>query len=140
MSKINWKNLEIKATEALNRAYAPYSGFHVGAAVLASDGNIYSGCNIENVSYGGSVCAERVAVWKSISEGQKQISAVLVTTRQTELVPPCGFCRQVINEFASSDCPVVMLNSKGESKEMTLGTLLPESFGSQHLNVNPQKS
>ena len=134
MKKINWKELEIKAKEALNRAYAPYSEFHVGAAVLTQSGAIYSGCNVENASYGGAVCAERVAIWKAVSEGEKEITAVLVTTPQDSLVPPCGFCRQVINEFASSDCPIAILSAKGDIKEMTIGTLLPESFGPEFLN------
>ena len=133
MSKINWKNLEIKATEALDKAYVPYSGFNVGAAILTNDGSIYSGCNVENASYGGAVCAERVAIWKAVSEGQRHISAVLVTTRQKKLVPPCGFCRQVISEFASSNCPVTILNAGGLSKKTTLGVLLPERFGPEHL-------
>ena len=136
MTKINWKELEKKAKEALNRAYAPYSQFHVGAAVLAESGAIYTGCNVENASYGGTVCAERVAIWKAVSEGEKRISAVLVTTLQDTLVPPCGFCRQVINEFASGDCPVAILSATGELKEMTVATLLPESFGPKFLNKN----
>ena len=138
MSGIDWNALEATAQNALTNAYAPYSRFHVGAAVLTGDGHIYSGCNVENASYGGAVCAERVAVWKAVSEGHRRIAAVLVTTRQGALVPPCGICRQVINEFAASDCPVVMSSAAGESKETTLGALLPESFGPQHLKLDPR--
>ena len=133
MLKINWEDLEVQAMKTLKRAYSPYSRFQVGAAVLTSERKIYSGCNIENASYGGTVCAERVAIWKAVSEGQRNIVALLVITQQSEFIPPCGFCRQVLNEFAFNDCPVVMLSSKGVSQKTTLKTLLPEDFGPQHL-------
>ena len=125
--RINWDALKNEAKEAMSRAYAPYSQFLVGAAVISQDGSIYSGGNIENASYGGSVCAERVAIWKAISEGQTHICALLIATSHVNYVPPCGFCRQILSEFAE-DCPIAMLNGSGEIKEISLSQLLPQAF------------
>ena len=132
MPKINWTPLKEEALKALEKAYAPYSQFSVGAAILTNDGHIYSGCNIENASYGGTVCAERVAIWKAVSEGQPKISAILITTREDRFIPPCGFCRQIISEFVE-DCPIGILNNQNEIRETTLGKLLPDRFDKKYL-------
>ena len=115
------------ATEACAHSYSPYSGFPVGAAVLASNGNIYAGTNIENASYGATMCAERVAVFKAVSEGADKILAVAVYTSAADYAFPCGMCLQVLSEFASRDIPV-FLTSGAESRELTLKDLLPITF------------
>ena len=117
------------ATEVREQAYAPYSGFKVGAAVLGASGRIYRGCNVENVSYGLSSCAERNAIFGAIAEGERTFSAVAVVTGASVPTPPCGACRQVLVEFASGgDMDVVMATLAGQRKESRLAALLPESF------------
>ena len=130
MSIINWAPLKAKAMEAVQRAYAPYSQFYVGAAILTDRENIYSGCNVENAALGVTLCAESVAIGKSISEGEKRILALLVTTKDKNMAFPCGFCRQMLSEFVSSPshCRVASLNSQGNLEETTLDFLLPKSF------------
>ncbi len=119
------------ATEAHARAYAPYSRFQVGAAVLGQSGRIYRGCNVENVSYGLSSCAERNAIFGAVMEGERQFSAVAVVTGAETPTPPCGACRQVLLEFAAGgDMEVVMVSLNGARKIMRLSALLPESFTS----------
>ncbi|MEZ4518677.1 MAG: cytidine deaminase [Chloroflexota bacterium] len=115
-------------------AYVPYSHYAVGAAILMDDGRIFTGVNIENASYGGTVCAERTAVFKAVSEGARQIRAIAVCTANG--VAPCGLCRQVLAEFASpeQDPPVWMVDEAGMIRETTLFALLPDSFGPQHLH------
>ena len=136
ISDCHRKELEVSAKKALENAYAPYSQFYVGAAVLTSRGGIYSGCNVENASSGGGVCAERVAIWKAVSQGDREMRAIFIITRKGSTVPPCGFCRQILNEFVSEDCLVVMSNADGEFKESRLRTLLPESFGPEFLGLS----
>ncbi|ANM32315.1 cytidine deaminase [Acidobacteria bacterium Mor1] len=114
------------ATKARKSAYAPYSSFAVGASVLTEKG-VYSGCNVENASLGGTVCAERVALFKAVSEGSRRLLAVAIVANTTTPCPPCGFCRQVMVEFGPS-CSVVMANLDGSRKIMQLDELLPESF------------
>ncbi|CAO3647701.1 unnamed protein product [Cunninghamella blakesleeana] len=116
------------ALEAKNTSYSPYSKFRVGAALLTKDGTIFKGCNIENASYGGAICAERTAYVKAISEGYKEFIGLAVSTDQDEFVSPCGICRQFISEFGPSTLPVYLLNTKGEYKLTTLNELLPFSF------------
>jgi len=120
-----------RALAARERAYAPYSHYHVGAAVLTETGAMVSGCNIENAVYPLGLCAERVAIFKAISEGAQQILAVAVATRNGG--SPCGACRQVMREFAESDLPVLIVDEQGETRETTLGHLLPESFSKDDL-------
>lgn len=129
------KKLVQAAKTAMARAYAPYSRYQVGAAVLADNGKVYSGCNVENASYGGTVCAERVAIWKAVSEGAKAIREIVIMTRSSPPAAPCGFCRQVMNEFTpdASSMLVHFGNPKGEFKTQTLDDLLPESFGPRNL-------
>ncbi len=117
------------AAEVREQAYAPYSGFKVGTALLGASGRIYKGCNVENVSYGLSSCAERNAIFGAIAEGERRFSAVAVVTGASTPTPPSGACRQVLIEFASGgDMDVVMATLAGQRKESRLAALLPESF------------
>ena len=121
----------------MNRAYAPYSGFSVGAALLGTSGRVYLGCNIENAAYGPSNCAERTAVFKAVSEGERQFQAIAIVggpgCRLTGFCPPCGVCRQVLREFCPDDFPIYLCNGEGTLQTFTLAQLLPESFSSGNL-------
>ena len=129
---MNDRLLAEKAVEMMNFSYAPYSHFHVGAALLAKNGTVFTGCNVENAAYGPSNCAERTAVFKAVSEGVHEFEAIAIAGGADGIVKdfcsPCGVCRQVLAEFCSKDFKVIMINDKGELKTMTLGELLPESF------------
>ncbi|KAI9485034.1 cytidine deaminase [Zychaea mexicana] len=116
------------ATAAKDTAYVPYSKFRVGAALLTEDGTIFKGCNVENASYGGAICAERTAYVKAVSEGHTKFKGLTVTTDQDDHVSPCGICRQFISEFGPASLPVYLVNAKGETLALTLGDLLPYSF------------
>ena len=116
------------AQNAKKYAYAPYSDFFVGAALLTATGNIYSGCNVENTSYGLTNCAERTAIFKMVSEGEREIKEILVIGDTEEFLPPCGGCRQVIAEFSNKDTIVYMCNRMGECKKTVMGDLLPFTF------------
>jgi cytidine deaminase len=120
------------ATEARRRAYAPYSDFQVGAAVEAENGDIYIGCNVESASYGLTVCAERVAIWKGISCGEKRFTRIAVVVDTEELTPPCGVCRQIIWEFCG-DVPVILSNLEGKTETIQMSDLLPRAFDSKFL-------
>lgn len=124
------KLLEEAACAVRERAYAPYSQFTVGAAVMGESGEIYDGANVENASFGLTVCAERAAIAKAVSAGERGIQAVAVCTENG--VTPCGACRQVIREFAA-DCPVYLVDGEGQRRETSLVTLLPQSFGKDEL-------
>lgn len=132
MEKILIEKLIKKAIKILNFSYAPYSNFHVGAALLTSEGEIYTGCNIENAAYGPSNCAERTAIFKAVSEGKKEFEAIAVVGGKNGKIenfcPPCGVCRQVLAEFCKKDFEIVLAKSTNEYKIMTLEQLLPESF------------
>lgn len=121
-----------KAMEMLKFSYAPYSHFFVGAALLSKTGKIYGGCNVENAAYGPSNCAERTAIFKAISEGEKDFEAICIVGGKNGKVerfcPPCGVCRQVLSEFCAPDFKVILAKSVSEYKIFTLGKLLPESF------------
>jgi cytidine deaminase len=119
------------ALEARSRAYCPYSRYQVGAALLGENSVIYGGCNVENASYGGTICAERTAVVKAVSEGVRQFSALVVATANGG--SPCGICRQFLYEFAP-DLLIILVDGDGIVRaEHTLRQLLPHGFGAAHL-------
>lgn len=117
-----------KAQEAKEKAYVPYSGFHVGAALLCKDGTIFTGCNIENSAYGPTNCAERTAIFKAVSEGYREFKAIAIISDSKELTSPCGVCRQVMAEFCEPDFEVIMLSCDGRYGSATLEELLPYAF------------
>ena len=123
-----------EAMKAREMAYAPYSEFRVGAALLDGDGTIYSGCNIENASYGACNCAERTAIFKAVSEGAGDFRAIAIVGGKdkavTEVCPPCGICRQVMSEFCDADTFKVILFDGTETRSYLLGDLLPHAFDS----------
>ena len=122
------------AYEVQKKAYSPYSMFSIGASIMDGDGSIFTGCNVENSSYGGTVCAERVAIWKGVSEGMKlPIQAVVVVSSEKEKWPPCGLCRQVMSEFCSPSTIVFFGNNKKEFTKMTFKELLPEAFSNKFI-------
>ena len=128
------KDLELieTAKQVRERAYAPYSNFRVGAAVRTKNGKIFSGCNIESAAYSGTVCAERVAVWKAVSEGEKEFECIAVVADTPELTPPCGVCRQILWEFCG-DVPVTFANLKGDVETVQMKDLLPRAFDTKFL-------
>ncbi len=128
MTAINWAALNAAAKAASEQAYAPYSHFPVGVAVQAESGKIYHGCNVENASYGGTVCAERNAIAAAVVAGERKFVALLVYTPQTKLTPPCGICRQVIAEFFMPDSPIASSNHLGQQQNWSLQQLLPDAF------------
>ncbi len=118
-----------KAREALNNAYCPYSSYKVGAAIQTEGGKIFTGCNIENGSYGASNCAERTAIFKAVSEGEKTFSAMAIFTEEGNDPPfPCGICRQVLSEFCSADMKILVYDGEKSLYNFTLDELLPYSF------------
>ena len=123
-------NLQEMAKNAMNFSYSPYSEKKIGAAIRLSNGKSYAGCNVENASYGGTVCAERVAIWKAVSENKnKKITEVVVASDSEKPWPPCGFCRQVLAEFASEETSVLLINLSGKSQSYRFKDLFPEAFG-----------
>ena len=130
---IDWEALAQAAEAARAHAYAPYSGFAVGAAALFEDGAVSSGANVENASYGLGVCAERNAVAAGVLAGHGRLRAVLVLSASARPVPPCGACRQVLVEFGAKELPVQSRTVAGAQSVRTLGQLLPEAFGPEWL-------
>jgi cytidine deaminase len=130
--KISQADLIIVAREAKQKAYAPYSKFKVGAALLSKSGTIYTGCNVENASYGLTCCAERNAVFEAVGRGERSFRAIAIVSDSPEPTAPCGACRQVLNEFAP-EMKVIMAGTKGQVKMQKLKELLPDSFGSKSL-------
>ena len=126
------ENLVEAAREVRERAYAPFSNFKVGAAVKTKSGKVYIGCNIESASYGLTVCAERVAIWKAVSEGEREFTNVAVVADTEELTPPCGVCRQIIWEFCG-DIPVTFANLKGKTETVQMKEILPRAFDTKFL-------
>ncbi len=120
------------AQDARKHAHAPFSGFRVGAAVISADGTIFTGCNVENSSYGLTVCAERVALFSAIAAGTTAFRAIAVATGSNALTPPCGACRQVISDLAGN-IPVYLINAQGRRQKVSLSSLLPRAFGPRHL-------
>lgn len=134
---MNKKELFEKALAARNHSYSPYSNVRVGAAVLFDTGHVYSGTNIENASFGATVCAERVAIWKALSEnGSRKIKEIAVVT--PEGWPPCGMCRQVIAEFATPETLVYVGTVEGGlTQTYKFADLMPAAFTPRHLKINP---
>jgi len=124
---MTYETLLEMAYEATNKSYAPYSNFRVGAALLTEDGKVFTGCNIECASFGGTNCAERTAVFKAVSEGYKTFKAIAVVSAGESFTYPCGICRQVLNEFAP-DIDII-LDDHGTMKVINLKEMLPYSFG-----------
>ena len=120
------------AVEMLDRAYVPYSHFPVGAALECQDGTVYTGCNIENASFPCTICAERTAIFKAVSEGHRDFRRIVIAGRSEDFCVPCGSCRQVMREFAP-EIEVICLSGKGEARHYTLRQLLPDSFGPEYL-------
>ena len=133
MSEHNFPPLIEAAAEARLQSVAPFSKFLVGAAVRTAEGKVYIGCNIESASYGLTVCAERVAIWKALSEGERQFTELAVVTDTATLTPPCGTCRQIIWEFCKN-ATIVLANLKGESEVVSIKELLPRAFDARFLS------
>lgn len=136
MTKENIKNLIETALDARNFSYVPYSGYAVGAALLAENGKVYSGCNIENAAYGPTNCAERTAFFKAVSEGERSFSVIAVCGGKKGEKPetyayPCGVCRQVMKEFCEDDFQIIVAKSIDEYEIYTLSELLPRGFGGE---------
>ena len=127
-----WEDLKRSAFEYRERAYAPYSGFFVGAAFRMSDGSVIGGCNIENASYGAAICAERAALAAALAAGRRDFVALAIATAARDPSPPCGICRQVLIEFAP-DLTIRSYNEAGRFATYELADLLPESFGPDQL-------
>ena len=138
MTEIEKKELIKRALEMRNFSYTPYSHYNVGAALLAANGTIYTGCNIENASFTPSNCAERTAFFKAVSEGVKDFNAIAIVggpsdATELEYCPPCGVCRQVMSEFCKDDFIVICAKSVDEYMEYTLPEILPARFGPKDL-------
>jgi cytidine deaminase len=132
------RRLEKAARAAGRQAYAPYSRFRVGAAVLAGSGKIYRGCNVENASYGLCNCAERTAIFNAVAAGERSVRAVIVYTPTAQPTAPCGACRQVINEFGPGAIVISVCDTAARI-ETTLTALLPAAFGPDNLAVSPSR-
>ena len=130
------KELTLKAIAAMNNAYAPYSEFKVGAAILTNDGRVFCGCNIENAAYPAGICAERSAIAGAVSSGAKGFKKIAIVGGKkgkiTDYCPPCGICRQVLNEFCSEDFEILLFNGT-EVKSHLLKELLPFGFGGEDI-------
>lgn len=129
-------DLVLLAAQSMENAYAPYSGFKVGSALLCKDGTVYTGCNIENAAYTPTVCAERVTFFKAVADGKREFDSIAVVGgmcgKVTSVCTPCGVCRQVMSEFCGGDFKI-LCTDKNEVKTYTLSELLPESFGPEAL-------
>ena len=135
-----YQELIAQAVKAKESAYAPYSNFRVGAALLTKSGTIYTGCNVENASFPAGNCAERTAVFKAVSEGEREFQAIAVNGDNESYLPPCGICRQVLAEFCNpDDFQVVLAKGQADYQIMTLGELLPQAFGPENLNAKKKQ-
>jgi cytidine deaminase len=128
----DYDHLVAEARRARENAHAKYSGFQVGAALRSTSGRVFGGCNVENATYGLTVCAERVAIFKAISEGEREFDAIAVVTDTETLTPPCGACRQLIWEFCG-DVPVVLANLRGKQEILRMRDLFPKPFDASNL-------
>ncbi len=130
---MTYKQLARRAQAARKHSFSPYSHFRVGAALLSGSGKIYTGCNIENSSFGLTICAERTALFKAVSEGERHFTAIAVATDEDRFISPCGACRQVIMDLAGNiDC--ILTDSKGEIKVLKMNDLLPHPFTANDLH------
>ncbi|KGR81504.1 cytidine deaminase [Lysinibacillus odysseyi] len=136
---MNMEQLLAESKIAREKAYVPYSKFQVGAALLAEDGTVYHGCNIENAGYSMTNCAERTAFFKAVSEGVKSFKALAVVADTDRPCSPCGACRQVMAEFCAPDMPVYLTNLKGDVQQTTVGELLPGAFTPEDLDYAASK-
>ncbi len=127
LSRQTWDRLAEAALAARRLAYAPYSRFKVGAALLTTDGDLFSGCNVENASYGLSICAERTAAASAVIAGQRAFRAMAIATSGSPPAPSCGMCRQFLSEFCV-DLPILLINPAGERRTVRLAELLPSAF------------
>jgi len=126
------------ATAARLRSVAPFSDFLVGAALRTKDGKVFTGCNVESASYGLTVCAERVAIWKALSEGERDFTNLVIVADTEQLTPPCGTCRQIIWEFCKH-AKIVLANLRGEKQEVSIADLLPKAFDARFLKEAQHK-
>jgi cytidine deaminase len=131
--KIDWDRLAEAAKAASERAYCPYSKFRVGAALLTQDGRLYTGCNVENASYGLTICAERNTVFHAVAQGMAAVSCLLVYTPTEKPAAPCGACRQVLNEFGP-DAEIRCVCDGPQTIELKMSDLLPKAFGPANLS------
>ncbi len=129
---MDYKELANKAVEAKAKALASYSKFHVGAALLTKDNKVYQAGNIETSSFSLTICAERTALFKAISEGERKFTAIAIASDDPNFCPPCGACRQVMNDLCG-DIDIIMINHKNELKQMKLSELFPFPFGDENL-------
>ncbi|HYE66008.1 MAG TPA: cytidine deaminase [Pyrinomonadaceae bacterium] len=132
MSAQDMQELISAARAARDQAVAPFSNFRVGAAVETEDGEVFTGCNVESASYGLTVCAERVAIWKALSEGARRFKRLAIVADTETLTPPCGTCRQIIWEFCR-DATIALANLRGEIETMRVNDLLPRAFDARFL-------
>ena len=132
MTEESLQSLIETATDARLQSVAPFSNFLVGAAVKTENGKVYTGCNVESASYGLTVCAERVAIWKALSEGERQFTELAVVADTESLTPPCGTCRQIIWEFAKH-ATIVLANLRGQRETVSIRDLLPRAFDARFL-------
>ncbi len=130
---MDWEPLIEAATAVRERAHAPFSSFKVGSALLMSDGSVHVGCNVENRSFGATICAERNAMTTAVAEGATKLAAVVVVTDTDPPAPPCGLCREVLTEFGDEDVPVLAVSTQGPRRETRLGDLHPQRFDFTHV-------
>jgi len=138
LSEESLQELRETATSARLHSIAPFSNFLVGAAVRTAEGKVYTGCNIESASYGLTVCAERVAIWKALSEGERQFTELAVIADTESLTPPCGTCRQIIWEFAKN-ATIILGNLRGATQVVSIRELLPRAFDARFLSSSAKQ-
>jgi cytidine deaminase len=133
VSAESFEELIETAKQARLQSIAPFSNFLVGAALKTQAGKIYTGCNVESASYGLTVCAERVAIWKALSEGERDFTELAIVADTETLTPPCGTCRQIIHEFCGDDATIVLANLRGQTETCRTKELLPRAFDARFL-------